>query len=88
MSRSKRSGKRSGTAACLTDHVDEPSNCIICLERVSCRGKLSVCNHWFCFPCILEWAEVKTILLNLSSILLFSVNTYLISNSWISEFIH
>ncbi|XP_067033351.1 micronuclear linker histone polyprotein-like [Acropora muricata] len=57
MSRSKRSGKRSGTAACVTDHVDEPSNCIICLERVSCRGKLSVCSHWFCFPCILEWAE-------------------------------
>ncbi|XP_068738311.1 uncharacterized protein, partial [Montipora capricornis] len=57
MSRLKKSGKRSGTTASVTDHDEEASSCIICLERVSCRGKLSVCNHWFCFPCILEWAE-------------------------------
>ncbi|XP_032231291.1 uncharacterized protein LOC116614423 [Nematostella vectensis] len=36
---------------------NEESNCVICLDRVRCRGKLSVCNHWFCFPCIFEWSK-------------------------------
>ncbi|XP_028396458.1 dentin sialophosphoprotein-like isoform X1 [Dendronephthya gigantea] len=32
-------------------------NCVICLDTVSCRGKLSVCKHWFCFICISEWSK-------------------------------
>lgn len=30
-------------------YFDEFFNCIICLEKVVCWGKLSVCNYWFCF---------------------------------------
>ena len=37
---------------------EEPQTCIICLDNISCRGKLGVCEHWFCFPCIFEWSKV------------------------------
>ncbi|KAL9981638.1 hypothetical protein ACROYT_G010370 [Oculina patagonica] len=57
MSRSTKGRKCTETTSGDSKHADEPSNCIICLEKVACRGKLSVCNHWFCFPCILEWSE-------------------------------
>lgn len=36
------------------------SPCIICLDEVRCRGKITVCDHWFCFSCIMEWSKVKT----------------------------
>ncbi|CAB3995214.1 Av71 muscle cell intermediate filament [Paramuricea clavata] len=39
------------------ENDEEPHNCVICLDKVSCRGKLSVCQHWFCFACILEWSK-------------------------------
>nr|XP_012563483.1 unnamed protein product [Hydra vulgaris] len=32
-------------------------DCVICLDVVVCRGVLSVCDHWFCFECIFEWAK-------------------------------
>lgn len=57
MYRSTKARKCTKTTTEDSKHPDEPSNCIICLEKVVCRGKLSVCNHWFCFPCILEWSE-------------------------------
>lgn len=57
MPRSTKARKCTETTTGDSKHPDEPSNCIICLEKVVCRGKLSVCNHWFCFPCILEWSE-------------------------------
>ncbi|KAK3751800.1 hypothetical protein QZH41_013261 [Actinostola sp. cb2023] len=31
--------------------------CIICLDEVRCRGKITVCEHWFCFGCIVEWSK-------------------------------
>ena len=34
-------------------------DCVVCLDVVVCRGVLSVCDHWFCFECIFEWAKVK-----------------------------
>ena len=42
-----------------TEESKGQSDCIICLDKVSCRGKLSVCDHWFCFTCILEWSKVN-----------------------------
>ena len=36
-------------------------DCVICLEKVTERGILSVCDHWFCFTCILAWSKVTDI---------------------------
>jgi len=33
------------------------TNCAICLDLVTSRGILSVCDHWFCFECIKEWSK-------------------------------
>ena len=76
MHRSTKARKCTETTPGDSKHPDEPSNCIICLEKVVCRGKLSVCNHWFCFPCILEWSEVFWIDLDVNSII--SVDFWLI----------
>ena len=43
---------------------DETQNCIVCLDKVVCRGKLGVCQHWFCFSCILEWSKVGCCCIN------------------------
>ena len=34
-------------------------DCVICLDKVTTRGLLSVCDHWFCFVCVSEWAKVR-----------------------------
>lgn len=30
----------------------------ICLQSVKVRGKISCCNHIFCYECIFEWSKV------------------------------
>ena len=35
-------------------------NCVICLEEITKRGKLSVCEHMYCYTCILEWSKVRS----------------------------
>ncbi|XP_063222254.1 uncharacterized protein LOC134530866 isoform X2 [Bacillus rossius redtenbacheri] len=35
--------------------------CVICLERARDRAYLNNCLHQFCFPCLLQWAEVKPV---------------------------
>ena len=32
--------------------------CIICLDMITSRGRLAVCNHSFCYDCIFEWSKV------------------------------
>ncbi|XP_057295077.1 uncharacterized protein LOC130623590 [Hydractinia symbiolongicarpus] len=34
-----------------------PQTCSICLDLVSIRGVLSLCDHWYCFACIYEWSK-------------------------------
>lgn len=58
---------------CVIDYDEEVFSCIICLERVFCCGKLSVCNYWFCFFCILEWVEVKIIYLVMYFVVLLCI---------------
>ena len=53
-------GRKKKTNVTPKEPVDESDNCIICFEEVSCRGKLSVCDHWFCFNCIYEWSKVNS----------------------------
>eukprot|EP01125_Pyxidicula_operculata_P009548 TRINITY_DN3143_c0_g1_i2.p2 TRINITY_DN3143_c0_g1~~TRINITY_DN3143_c0_g1_i2.p2 ORF type:complete len:230 (+),score=43.10 TRINITY_DN3143_c0_g1_i2:1003-1692(+) len=31
--------------------------CGICLDKIVRRGVLDVCNHLYCFPCIIKWSE-------------------------------
>lgn len=40
----------------------EKDECGICLtvQGINVRGKLDCCDHYYCFPCILEWAKVET----------------------------
>lgn len=35
-------------------------NCVICLDQITKRGKLSVCEHLYCYTCILEWSKVRS----------------------------
>ena len=46
--------KRAGT---VTRFRKKALICSICLDFVSVRGRLEVCEHWFCFECILQWAS-------------------------------
>ena len=50
--------------------------CTICLDNVTCRGILSVCDHWFCFDCIHEWSKVLCCFVNTfpANMYLFKVN--------------
>ena len=59
--RSCRSRKSKNAKISRTENDEEAQNCVICLDTVSCRGKLSVCEHWFCFSCIFEWSKVGSL---------------------------
>ncbi|XP_047307093.1 uncharacterized protein LOC124910492 [Impatiens glandulifera] len=39
-----------------------PNSCGICLsvEGSAVRGSIDICNHYFCFVCIMEWAKVES----------------------------
>lgn len=44
-------------AGALTRFRHSACICSICLDYVSLRGRLSACEHSFCFDCILRWAQ-------------------------------
>lgn len=54
----RKASKRYKNAVSSKESSLKADNCIICFEEVSCRGKLGVCDHWFCFECIHEWSKV------------------------------
>ena len=43
-----------------TETSDTVKQCTICLDVITSRGQLSVCNHLFCYECIFEWSKVGT----------------------------
>lgn len=36
-----------------------PKQCSICLDTISVRGLLPICDHNFCYECIYEWSKVS-----------------------------
>ncbi|CAG9326701.1 unnamed protein product [Blepharisma stoltei] len=43
----------------LTRFMNNAEKCGICLNPVSYQGKLSCCNHNFCFDCITKWSQTE-----------------------------
>ena len=64
------------TAISRSEMDEEPQNCIVCFDKVVCRGKLGVCQHWFCFSCILEWSKVGCLKYNRTAKFRFFVAFY------------
>jgi len=38
---------------------EEQLECGICLDKISERGSLNVCEHAFCFSCVSKWAKLS-----------------------------
>jgi len=36
---------------------EEPTDCVICLDKPETRGRLNSCDHLFCFSCVKKWSE-------------------------------
>lgn len=80
---SLRHNKKSKNCSKFTPKTeDESQMCVICLDKISCRGKLGSCQHWFCFDCIYEWSKVSIGLLEIDELtryyilILFSLNEH------------
>ena len=56
--RNKRKGSPERGHSDGEDPPTSPKECVICMERVTVRGVLKKCTHWFCFECIFEWSKV------------------------------
>jgi hypothetical protein len=61
-------GKMSKTLETLplvvtTEPSTEPTldlSCGICYEKPSCYGILNLCNHLYCYSCVKEWRDLKS----------------------------
>ncbi|XP_077251311.1 RING/U-box protein [Tasmannia lanceolata] len=49
----------------IGDEIDaaafENDRCGICMDLIIDRGVLDCCDHWFCFPCIDNWATITNL---------------------------
>ncbi|KAJ0964996.1 hypothetical protein J5N97_026134 [Dioscorea zingiberensis] len=45
----------------IDDAAFENLKCGICMDVVIDRGVLDCCQHWFCFPCIDNWATITNL---------------------------
>uniref|UniRef100_A0A7N0RC30 RING-type domain-containing protein n=1 Tax=Kalanchoe fedtschenkoi TaxID=63787 RepID=A0A7N0RC30_KALFE len=43
------------------DYAQDGERCGICMDVVIDRGVLDCCEHWFCFPCIDNWATITNL---------------------------
>ena len=52
--------KPSTTIKGLSRPQDEDFTCVICLDIIKTQGRIPVCEHKYCYTCILEWSKVRT----------------------------
>eukprot|EP00117_Sycon_ciliatum_P022412 scpid24403/ scgid19344/ len=58
MDSSKSPGRSSRKRKHSASESQGSRECVICLEQPKERGKISCCDHLFCFDCITKWAKV------------------------------
>ncbi|XP_011403498.1 PREDICTED: postreplication repair E3 ubiquitin-protein ligase RAD18-like [Amphimedon queenslandica] len=53
----KKKARKGVEMAPIQDKNESIKKCVICLDVVTVRGKIPVCDHQFCYTCIHEWSK-------------------------------
>eukprot|EP01103_Thecamoeba_quadrilineata_P013430 TRINITY_DN3730_c0_g1_i1.p1 TRINITY_DN3730_c0_g1~~TRINITY_DN3730_c0_g1_i1.p1 ORF type:complete len:247 (-),score=37.40 TRINITY_DN3730_c0_g1_i1:93-833(-) len=51
--------KEKNKSPAKAESLEEGPQCGICLDNISIRGIIDICNHTFCFDCIHKWSDVS-----------------------------